>query len=51
MRGAAAITFGVLAGVIIGIGLSLLWLVAVATQPDMPTLGREPGTQHGARRG
>src|SRR3954469_24499405 len=37
--------FGVLAGVIIGIGLSLLWLVGVATQPQMPTLGREPGTQ------
>ncbi|MFZ2013342.1 MAG: SulP family inorganic anion transporter, partial [Nocardioides sp.] len=45
----AAITgtlaFGVLAGVVIGIGLSLLWLVGVATQPQMPTLGREPGTQ------
>jgi SulP family sulfate permease len=39
------LAFGVLAGVIIGIGLSLLWLIAVATQPDMPALGREPGTQ------
>ena len=39
------LAFGVLAGVIIGIGLSLLWLVAVATHPDMPILGREPGTQ------
>ena len=39
------LAFGVLAGVVIGIGLSLLWLVAVATQPDMPALGREPGTQ------
>jgi sulfate permease, SulP family len=39
------LAFGVLAGVIIGIGLSLLWLVAVATQPDMPILAREPGTQ------
>jgi sulfate permease, SulP family len=39
------LAFGVLAGVIIGIGLSLLWLVAVATHPQMPTLGREPGTQ------
>ena len=39
------LAFGVLAGVVIGIGLSLLWLVAVATQPGMPTLGREPGTQ------
>ncbi len=37
--------FGVLAGVIIGIGLSLLWLVRVATHPEMPSLGREPGTQ------
>jgi sulfate permease, SulP family len=39
------LAFGVLAGVIIGIGLSLLWLIAVTTQPDMPALGREPGTQ------
>jgi anti-anti-sigma factor len=39
------LAFGVLAGVMIGIGLSLLWLVAVATQPGMPILGREPGTQ------
>jgi sulfate permease, SulP family len=39
------LAFGVLAGVIIGIGLSLLWLIAVATQPDIPTLAREPGTQ------
>ena len=37
--------FGVLAGVVIGIGLSLLWLVSVATHPEMPVLGREPGTQ------
>ncbi|MDN4645731.1 SulP family inorganic anion transporter [Arthrobacter sp. PsM3] len=45
----AAITgtliFGVLAGVIIGIGLSLIWLVGVATHPEMPSLGRERGTQ------
>ncbi len=39
------LVFGVLAGVIIGIGLSLVWLVAVATHPEMPTLGRERGTQ------
>jgi high affinity sulfate transporter 1 len=39
------LVFGVLAGVVIGIGLSLLWLVAVATHPDMPALGRETGTQ------
>ena len=37
--------FGVLAGVVIGIGLSLIWLVGVATHPEIPTLGREPGTQ------
>lgn len=41
----ATVVFGVLAGVIIGIGLSLLWLIAVATHPEMPTLGRERGTQ------
>lgn len=40
-----ALVFGVLAGVIIGIGLSLLWLISVATRPPMPLLGREPGTQ------
>jgi anti-anti-sigma factor len=36
---------GVLAGVVIGIALSLGWLVYVATTPPMPLLGREPGTQ------
>jgi sulfate permease, SulP family len=41
----ATLVFGVLAGVIVGIGLSLVWLVAVATHPRMPTLGRERGTQ------
>jgi sulfate permease, SulP family len=35
---------GVLAGVVIGIALSLVWLVYVATAPGMPVLGREPGT-------
>jgi high affinity sulfate transporter 1 len=39
------LVFGVLAGVIIGIVLSLGWLIAVATHPEMPTLGRERGTQ------
>jgi sulfate permease, SulP family len=39
------IVFGVLAGVVIGIGLSLIWLVSVATHPEMPVLGREEGTQ------
>jgi sulfate permease, SulP family len=36
---------GVLAGVVIGIVLSLGWLVYVATTPPMPLLGRESGTQ------
>jgi sulfate permease, SulP family len=36
---------GVLAGVLIGITLSLIWLVYVATSPGMPVLGREPGTE------
>jgi len=36
---------GVLAGVVIGIVLSLGWLIYVATQPSMPLLGREPETQ------
>lgn len=42
---AGALVFGVLAGVLIGIGLSLLWLVSVATRPEMPVLGHEAGTQ------
>jgi sulfate permease, SulP family len=36
---------GVLAGVVIGVVLSLGWLIYVATRPSMPLLGREPGTQ------
>ncbi len=36
---------GVLAGVAIGIALSLFWLIYVATSPRMPLLGRQPGTQ------
>jgi anti-anti-sigma factor len=35
----------VLAGVVIGIALSLVWLVYVSTSPGIPILGREPGTQ------
>ncbi len=42
---AGTLVFGVLAGVMIGIGLSLLWLISVATRPPMPLLGREPDTQ------
>jgi sulfate permease, SulP family len=36
---------GVLAGVVIGVALSLGWLVYVATRPPMPLLGRQAGTQ------
>jgi SulP family sulfate permease len=39
------LAFGVLAGVMIGIGLSLLWLIGVATHPNIATLAREAGTQ------
>jgi SulP family sulfate permease len=39
------VSAGVLLGVVIGIALSLGWLVYVATRPAMPILGREPGTQ------
>jgi sulfate permease, SulP family len=39
------LVFGILAGVVIGIALSLIWLVYVVTHPRMSTLGREPGTQ------
>jgi SulP family sulfate permease len=36
---------GVLFGIVIGVLLSLGWLVYRATSPSMPLLGREPGTQ------
>jgi anti-anti-sigma factor len=36
---------GVLAGVAIGVVLSLGWLIYVATSPRMPVLARQPGTQ------
>ena len=39
------LSVGVLLGVVVGILLSLLWLIHVATRPSMPTLGREAGTQ------
>src|SRR6476661_3722651 len=42
---AGTLIFGVLAGVIIGIFLSLVWLISVATRPKMPALGLESGTQ------
>jgi sulfate permease, SulP family len=41
----STLAFGVLAGVLIGIGLSLLWLVRVSTNPGIALLGRQPGTQ------
>ena len=41
----ATLAFGVLAGVVIGIVLSLVWLVYVATHPRLSLLGRERGTQ------
>ena len=37
------LSVGVLAGVAVGIALSLLWLVRVATSPAMPLLGDEDG--------
>lgn len=39
------LVFGILAGVVIGIALSLVWLVYVVTHPLVSTLGREHGTQ------
>lgn len=39
------LSVGVLAGVVVGVVLSLGWLVYVSTRPPMPLLGREPGTQ------
>jgi high affinity sulfate transporter 1 len=39
------VSAGVLAGVVIGVALSLVWLIYVATSPQMPILGRQPGTQ------
>jgi len=42
---AGTLIFGVLTGVLIGIALSVIWLISVATRPRMPLLGRERGTQ------
>ncbi len=38
------LAFGVLAGVVFGVGLSLLWLISVTTRPALPLLGRRAGT-------
>ena len=37
-------TFGILPGVFIGVGISIVWLVAVSALPYIPELGRKPGT-------
>ena len=37
-------TFGILQGVFIGVGISMIWLVAVSALPYIPELGRKPGT-------
>jgi anti-anti-sigma factor len=36
---------GVLAGVMIGVLLSIGWLIYISATPSMPVLGRKPGTQ------
>jgi high affinity sulfate transporter 1 len=41
---AATLVFGVLAGVAIGVALSLLWLISVASRPNLPILGRQKGS-------
>ncbi len=38
-------TFGILPGVFIGVGISIVWLVAVSALPKILELGRKPGTQ------
>jgi len=41
----AVLSAGVLSGVIIGVALSLVWLVYINATPDVPLLGRVPGSQ------
>jgi SulP family sulfate permease len=41
----AVLSVGVLAGAMVGMALSLGWLVYVASSPGVPELGREPGRQ------
>ena len=38
-------TFGILQGVLIGVALSIVWLVVVSALPYIPELGRQAGTQ------
>ena len=40
----AVLSFGVLGGVIIGMVLSVGWLIYVSSHPNMPELGRQPGS-------
>lgn len=39
------LSVGVLLGIVVGVVLSLAWLIFVSTRPPMPLLGREAGTQ------
>jgi sulfate permease, SulP family len=41
---AGVLTFGVLAGIVIAVALSLAWLVYSNATPGMPILGRAPGS-------
>jgi anti-anti-sigma factor len=41
---AGVLSLGVLGGILIGVALSLIWLVYVSTRPAMPLLGRERDT-------
>ena len=38
------LTFGVLGGIVVGVALSLGWIVYVTATPEMPALGRAKGT-------
>jgi high affinity sulfate transporter 1 len=40
----ATLVFGVLAGVAIGVAMSLVWLISVASRPSLPMLGRQKGS-------
>jgi SulP family sulfate permease len=40
----AVLSFGILVGVVIGMIVSLGWLIYVSTHPHMPELGRRPGS-------
>ena len=38
------LTFGVLQGAVIGVALSIVWLIYVSAEPKMPSLGRKPNS-------